>query len=997
MQRTPPKRRTVSPRAAIPINAANTPSRIPGPKNGATTPRSGRPSFASPTKASLSRHNHQLLHKTPPAVALIRPGSRGRNLDEVFSRALEKARPSVEAGASNVDEGTDGSTTQELERPDEHPFFNAQTQGPGPTRSFGGKLAVKPRRKSGSSFKQSPTKAFQALVETGEVDKTNPFVKTGLRRSPIGYQDVPVLRASPASNDIGNSFKKTGLRRSPKISQEQPGSQNAADPFTQKEVRRSPVGSQEVLEESTSLGNLPIGATEDLPQDENINPFMRKEIRRSGPLDQAPLQQENPNPLQSIGLGRSPTFSRPLSSLQNHTPAETSTTPKETPPRTSILGLTQDVVTQVEEDNDQENELPLPRLRPGQNSGPLPRPPILSDHPVLSDPEFSRAVEAALQSSSPVPFVETSPSPLRISQVETNTQKISGLLETEADTQNSTSFSKALEAAVFSSPSRRIRPPSRPISEPAEPIRPQERHIATDLHKLDSLVDNAILQNRLPVPKSVNPSLRSPARRPRQTVSPPVRLYSQTRAESRFRYSQREEPELPPTPTQLGLDDPIVTTPPSGVHDSPRKKVKRDRSLGQKLSSSPLKARHVFPQESQDLMELAVPTDSGAKATGVVPRRKSARFLVPVDPYAAKKEARDTLLRELQQIQQDISMANKENERLHSQRETRKSKPVDPIDTEQLVAMLLRSTAPEPTANTGSKPTSIFKSIGSFLPFSSRRKQRSAAALVKKHLSSHLPIAADEPLSYLQAFSPLVYTSKITISMPEQDYDISSQESEMATVQHHAITTSHPSGLFHARLNMTVDSAVPSITTLEIMKLDFSAERELGTFVRRQCDPEEPLHNSIGVVCWAMGRWVETSIKRAILWCNITHELGTAEARKKSLQTKKKRKHAKFVEEDEEDSESRIWTKKDLAPHMGRSAFELSTDEVEVRFEWTVEFDWSGEVESKISAIVRMPSSWQTGDECKSRSKIPEVFDRLVKAKGPLVAARVIIGLLMPY
>jgi hypothetical protein len=41
---------------------------------------------------------------------------------------------------------------------------------------------------------------------------------------------------------------------------------------------------------------------------------------------------------------------------------------------------------------------------------------------------------------------------------------------------------------------------------------------------------------------------------------------------------------------------------------------------------------------------------------------------------------------------------------------------------------------------------------------------------------------------------------------------------------------------------------------------------------------------------------------------------------------------------------------------------ELANEEVELRFEWRIRFDWTGEVESHIAAIARLPRN------CKSPS-----------------------------
>ncbi|KAE8453641.1 hypothetical protein EG329_009152 [Mollisiaceae sp. DMI_Dod_QoI] len=464
--------------------------------------------------------------------------------------------------------------------------------------------------------------------------------------------------------------------------------------------------------------------------------------------------------------------------------------------------------------------------------------------------------------------------------------------------------------------------------------------------------------------------------------------------------SARPEPELPPTPIQRGIPDPIVTTPPTGIHDTPSKRARKSKALSEKLKSSPLKPKDPPPQEpSKDKQ----PELQEKPQTEPVKRRKSARFIIPEDPHAAKKKARDNLLKELQQLQADVALANQENERLRVRAELKKKGPTAP-NSDELLAVLTRATAPERPAELKPKPTSIFKSIGAFLPFHSRRKP-APLPISEKPLPSHLPIALDDPLPYLQAFSTLTYTSTITL-LPSNPVpsDNSSQELEQPLMQKHLISASHPSGLFATRFAMMVDTSSLSISSIDILRLDMNAEKELGTFIRGRARDEGPLGRDITVICWAMSRWIEVSIKRAQFWCAVEQEFGTPEARIKSLQRKKKRKrHGSVLENDEsvaadgeDEHEKRKWTRKQLLPHFGRSSMELVNDEVELRFEWKISFDWTGEVESSIAAAARVPRKWQQADERNSLSKVPQTFDRLQKEKGPLGAVRAMVGLLMP-
>ncbi|KAH6678380.1 hypothetical protein B0J14DRAFT_582567 [Halenospora varia] len=478
--------------------------------------------------------------------------------------------------------------------------------------------------------------------------------------------------------------------------------------------------------------------------------------------------------------------------------------------------------------------------------------------------------------------------------------------------------------------------------------------------------------------------------------------------------SRLEEPELPPTPTQRGLSDPIVTTPPSGIHDTPSKRARRNRALGQKLKFSPLKPRDERPsktsleaeQNSEPRSQRPAEADKPNQPKMPADRRKSARFLVPEDPHAAQKKARDDLLIQLQQLQADVALANQENERLRYHQESKKRRTPAAPNTDKLLNLLIRST--EIPAKATAQPTSIFKSIGSFLPFSSKRKlTKVSVADLEKPLPSHLPIQLDDPFPYLQAFSPLKYTSTITL-LPAKpaSTDSTTQSADQPTFQKHLIRASHPSGLFAAKLSMLVNSSTLSIVEIEIPKLDSAAEKELGPFVRKRAGGEGPLGKDISAICWAMGRWTEVASKRARAWCAMEEELCSAEAREITLQKsrqgkKRKRQGSIILGEDEADevdlsSRGRLYPTRDILHHMGRTSMEISDENVEILFEWKIGFDWTGEVENSLSASARSPRSWQEADDRNSLARIPDMFNRLVKESGPLVAMRAVVGLIMP-
>ncbi|CZT42984.1 uncharacterized protein RSE6_02956 [Rhynchosporium secalis] len=966
------KRRKTSPTTSIPIDAPTTPSRIPAPRKDGPQSTSRTHSFASPTKASLSRHNPQLLNRPTSSGGL---GRREKDLEDVFARALAEkmftAPPDSQATGYEKDGLRSGSTTQEND-PSAYDTFaktppRASSRGP-----IGGGLSAKPRRLS-----RSPVKALERSPVNFPAAETlpndfNPFKKKGLRRSPISSSagaSAPMPQDAAAVDSV-NPFKKTGLRRSPVSSQplnSQPdGGVRSSPVISQPEarIRRSPPTLSQPLETafrvSPTAPEISSAALETIPE-----PFSPSKKLRRSPIFSEPVAhvvEKLPEPFSPIKrLRRSPVVSETISTALDKRPEPFS-------PTKSLRRSP--VITQATKSAPRRSS---PRLAALENIEPGKR----------TSPEQPEA--NAVQSMQVDPF----PGPRRtVAEI----PRDSGL----SQPQNPAPESRQQPTVI----------PTDPVVQPksvfAEVTEEPERGM-----EVPAIAENLNL-SRTPAGRLSRRSFGLKVPTESQQDSPSdIAESGQRQGPSKMDEAvhdlvtgnrRAQEPELPPTPSQLGIADPVVTTPPTGIHDTPSKRARRNKALGAKIKSSPLKPRDPPPQEPpKSILQPELKPDQPK-------RRKSARFLIPEDPHASKKKEREDLLKQLQQLQADVALANQENERLRICSESRKKGLSAAPNPEEVQSMLLRSVAPEASTKHAPKPPSIFQSMRFFLPFAGRRR-RAAVMEPEKPLPSHLPIALSDPLPYLQAFSPLNYSSTITVLPTEHlSDDTSLLPDEKSVLQRHVITASHPSGLFSARLSMTVDTASYTISALDILRLDMNAEKELGTFIRARSRTDHPLGKDITVVCWAMLRWIEVSIQRAQFWCTIEKECGTPQARATILQKKRKWKRqgsvlnveASAPNEVDESVEKQIWTRRQLCPHIGRTSLELSDENVELRFEWKLSFDWAGEVETVMSASARLPQSWQKLDDRNSLAKIPETFSKMVKERGPLAAVRATVELFMP-
>lgn len=465
-------------------------------------------------------------------------------------------------------------------------------------------------------------------------------------------------------------------------------------------------------------------------------------------------------------------------------------------------------------------------------------------------------------------------------------------------------------------------------------------------------------------------------------------------AETTLINEPREEPDLPLTPTQLGLTDPVVTTPPSGIHNTPSK---RKRTRVSKPRPSPLK-----PQAEPE-------PERPAKRTREEPQ---SRGIEPIDPYAEKKRLRDQLVLELEQLKADVALGDRENQRLHQHYRSSKGDPDEPPNPDEIFGLLFRSTAPPIPKQV--KPPTIFQSLGAFLPFSA--KPRVVSAVDTDPIPSHLPLKLDDPLPYLEAFTNLKYSSVITI-VPTTSGD-SSKPPEI--LKQHTITISSPTGLFHSRLNMTVNTSTFSVAKLMVDNLDPNAELELGEWVRHRASTKGVLGRDVSAICWAMGQWTEVATKRARFWCRMESELGTDEAQREITEKlragkKGRRKTVKHGDDDAGniDGDDGVFkvTRKQLQLHMKQTSLVLPVEGVELTIKWDITFDWTGEAESTIAARARMSSECKLSypnfsgrtntkvkgekqDDRRSFTKIPSTFQALVKKRGPTDATRAIVALL---
>ncbi|KAI0535060.1 hypothetical protein GGR58DRAFT_26723 [Xylaria digitata] len=532
----------------------------------------------------------------------------------------------------------------------------------------------------------------------------------------------------------------------------------------------------------------------------------------------------------------------------------------------------------------------------------------------------------------------------------------------------------------------------------------------------------------LPPPSAEEEELIDPFKGRRLRRSPPPGILPEV---------QPEEPELPPTPTQKGLSDPSsIITSPTGIHNTPSKRPRRSKALAEKLISSPLKRPPLRPPEfgSQASLAEIVSSESAKEPLRNEPRRKRgkrkphpAREVEEADPLADKKALRDSLLAEVAQLEDDLKVASRENERISRVQGKRRHVTDLPGAEEQsrILDVLSRHVLPpekevppdsmQDWLKTAMNPM-VFLPFGRadavsltlpFLPPGAQKAEDAEPPPISHH---PVPMTADEELPYLQVFTPLTFSSTITTLQPEDQEPL---------LQRHAISVaSSPPGLFVATIDMTVDTKTLAVADLAMPRLDPSAVAELGPFVERilkGATGNTALTKNISVVTWAMGEWVRLATRRARFWYAVEQELRGEERLVRCAEAMRRRKprgRARHENEDESgdedggDGPAKTQPEKaDVIALMGRTSIDLDLSSVTgdgeagsliARIQWHVEFDWSGEAKSKIALLLSAPAKWHASDGKGSLASLSDMFDGLLReGREPLEAVKIVVALIV--
>ncbi|KAI9776965.1 MAG: hypothetical protein M1835_005369 [Candelina submexicana] len=454
---------------------------------------------------------------------------------------------------------------------------------------------------------------------------------------------------------------------------------------------------------------------------------------------------------------------------------------------------------------------------------------------------------------------------------------------------------------------------------------------------------------------------------------------------SRMREEDVEpEPELPPTPVELGLEDPLDNRPPMGILSSPSRRVRRNRRLGEKLKSSPLKptgdpsgatarVSQVTQRPNDGLQpepEDRVANDTSVHTSRNGKRRRTIEKRVADEEDAAlasKRRLKEQLLTQLKELQEEVSRYEAE---VHSETQPAPvERPVEKRYPNQFLHVLIQPkdyTAPPPPPPKPEPPLSL--TLSAFLPFSKPlpSRPRKPAPPPSGPIPSHQPLDLPDPLPYLKVFTPLDISSTTTL--------LPSPTSTSPLLQQHAITLTSPQKLLTANVRLIANTSTHTITSLALTSLSPWADPELGTYLRDlQLSPMS--NKDISLLSHAIATYYTLASHRASCWATLSHEYSHLLSNSSPPQSTKYptalTSHPSNIvaEEDAEEEVSGVSftpstpttiipSRRILLTHLPRSTLQFqSTDKtITVLISWRISFDWTGEAQSQVAATTSLPS-----------------------------------------
>ncbi|KAL9617511.1 MAG: hypothetical protein Q9160_007722 [Pyrenula sp. 1 TL-2023] len=454
------------------------------------------------------------------------------------------------------------------------------------------------------------------------------------------------------------------------------------------------------------------------------------------------------------------------------------------------------------------------------------------------------------------------------------------------------------------------------------------------------------------------------------------------------------EPELPPTPIQLGIS--VRPTLPRGLESlssGSRRRRFRETSAG-KESSANLRGGHDEVVTSSPLKRrsLALPQDQSAAIGQEIEEQGNVGFEAPLttapesenaviasgfeqtepveetnsspDPETLEqRKTLETLKKQLRHLQAEFTDLSTLVEEPQNQSQRHTESEIDPpIDPKLLTVLTTKNPSCDPTYD---------------LTQPSPRKTIPEEILDAFKASVSIPNGVD-PLPYLTVFSPgNLHLSRHTQTLMQE---------EKIHQLHTLVLTApppFPSHVFGAEIEVLVNAEDEAVKSLKVNRLGRTAPQlklgkrrrqtgsnndadaswtktSLGRWVTHRLESGSLHALDVGGLIWGIGRWWDAAVDRARLWVEMSR--GTTEAGNGTL-----KKDPSIA---------------DLLPHLWREGMtvpiHLASDarrkQIRVHLAYSLELDWTGEVERRVDVSVE-------GVDLKTEGGVKDVFGMLLKRR----------------
>lgn len=342
-------------------------------------------------------------------------------------------------------------------------------------------------------------------------------------------------------------------------------------------------------------------------------------------------------------------------------------------------------------------------------------------------------------------------------------------------------------------------------------------------------------------------------------------------------------------------------------------------------------------------------------------RSVNVRNVPAFDPLGDKKRRRDDLQAELEKLRRDLGQAERENERIRVMQAS--GRTVTLGDEDATLDLVKKYLMPEEDASQAVQSLLLAKAALdplALLPFAGRpapivlnREEADNAGEIKSH--HPVPMTAEEELPFLQLFSPFNVSAQLAMLPSEGD-----DRRQQHTIN---LTSRHVPGLFHARIEAVTDPVKLRVLSLKVPALDPAARAELEPFVEKVCSGKcnRSMQANCGIITWAMGEWLRVAEHRARFWSQLQREFGSKESLAATSRDARARRHGRGRDDEEDPGDSPLKTS-DLFSLIGKQSLDVdvpvgeeSGHRISARLSWKIEFDWTGEAQSKVSALTSLP------------------------------------------